>query len=244
MTATTPNRRRRLLVPVLIFALAVALIAVLYSSQQQPSADPAASTQTDSAKDQQQAQTAELRAAAERRDANDPLAAGLVEAPVVLVAFSDYQCPYCARWNADTLPALKKHVDAGDLRIEWRDLNIFGEASERASRASYAAGLQGKFWEYHEGLFPGGEKRSEKQLSEKALVELAGSLKLDTKQFTKDLNSKETVAEVTRNSQLGHQLGASSTPVFLVGGVPISGAQPTEVFEQAIATALSQAAKQ
>lgn len=63
----------------------------------------------------------------ERRDPNDPLAVGPVDAPVVMVVFSDYQCPYCAKWSNDTLTVLENYVDAGDLRVEWRDVNIFGK---------------------------------------------------------------------------------------------------------------------
>lgn len=174
----------------------------------------------------------------ERRDPNDPLAVGPVDAPVVMVVFSDYQCPYCAKWSNDTLTVLENYVDAGDLRVEWRDVNIFGENSERAARASYAAGQQGQFLAYHHALFPGGEISSEQVLSEDGLITLAGDLGLDTDQFTKDLTSKDTAEEVAKNAQLGLDLGAYSTPAFLVGGQPIVGAQPTDVFTSAIDTAL------
>lgn len=173
----------------------------------------------------------------ERRDPADPLAAGPVDAPVGLIVFSDYQCRFCAQWNLQTLPAMMELADAGDLRIEWRDINVFGEASERAARASHAAAKQGKFWEYHELLFANGEKRPDADLTDQGLTELAATLGLDLAQFATDLNSTETAAEVSRNAELGINLGATSTPVFLLGGQPISGAQPTEVFLQAYETA-------
>lgn len=173
----------------------------------------------------------------ERRDPADPLAAGPVDAPVGLIVFSDYQCRFCAQWNLQTLPAMMELADAGDLRIEWRDINVFGEASERAARASHAAAKQGKFWEYHELLFANGEKRPDADLTDQGLTELAATLGLDLAQFGTDLNSTETAAEVSRNAELGINLGATSTPVFLLGGQPISGAQPTEVFLQAYETA-------
>ncbi len=177
----------------------------------------------------------------ERRDEGDLLAAGPVDAPVTLVVFSDYQCPYCARWSEETLPLMMERAEAGDLRIEWRDVNIFGEASERAALASHAAAQQGAFWEYHDALYPQGETRSEGELSQEALVGLAGELGLDTDQFATDMASDEAQAEIDRNAELGLGLGAYSTPAFILGGQPIVGAQPSQVFVDAFETALAQA---
>lgn len=176
----------------------------------------------------------------ETRDEADPLAVGEVDAPVGLVVFSDYQCPFCAKWSDETLPQMMEHVEDGNLRIEWRDVNIYGLPSERGSRAVYAAGLQDSFLEYHHALFEGGETRDEEGLSEDALLELAGELGLDTEQFTTDFNSPETRAAIARNAQQGIDLGAYSTPAFLMGGQPIMGAQPAEVFQSAFDTALAE----
>src|SRR5699024_1153292 len=126
----------------------------------------------------------------ERRDENDPLTAGPVDAPVGLVVFSDYQCPFCAQWNHDTLPVLMERAEAGELRIEWRDVNVFGDASVQASKAAYAAAMQDSYWEYHHALYPEGETRDD--LSQDALVSLAGDLGLDTRQFAADMASEET----------------------------------------------------
>lgn len=178
---------------------------------------------------------------AERRDDDDLLAAGPVDAPVGLVIFSDYQCPFCAQWSHETLPVMMEHAEDGDLRIEWNDVNVFGEASERASRASYAAALQGGFWEYHDALFPQGQIRPESQLSEEALVSLAGDLGLDAEQFRSDMHDADTAAQIEENAQLGLDMGAYSTPSFLLGGEAIVGAQPTEVFTAAFDSALAAA---
>lgn len=173
----------------------------------------------------------------ERRDAADLLSAGPVDAPVTLVVFSDYQCGYCAKWSAETLPLMLERAEAGELRIEWRDVNVFGEDSERAALASYAAAQQGAFWEYHQALFPGGQKTGD--LSESALVALAESLELDAAQFAADMASDEAAAEISQNAQLGLDLGAFSTPSFILGGTPIVGAQPTEVFTSTLDAALA-----
>lgn len=215
-------------VVIVVAALLITLVIVLAQRRTEPGG---------AAGDEQSGQPGFT--SAERHDPDDPLAAGPVNAPVTLVVFSDYQCPFCARWSHETLPLMMEQVESGDLRIEWRDVNVFGPASERAARASYAAGLQGAFWEYHDALFAGGEKRSEADLSVDALTALAGELGLNAEQFAADMESSETVEQIAENAQLGLDLGAYSTPVFLMGGRPVVGAQPTQVFLDAFDQALA-----
>lgn len=179
----------------------------------------------------------------ERRDSEDPLSVGSVDAPVAMVVFSDYQCPYCASWSHETLPSMMEYVENNQLRIEWRDLNVFGPESERASKAAYAAALQETFWEYHDALFFDAEIRDPAALSEDALVELADDLGLDTAQFARDMNSEQVQEQVLANQRLGTDLGAYSTPSFIVDGQPMVGAQPTEVFVDAVDDALATAAE-
>ena len=176
----------------------------------------------------------------ERRDNEDPLSVGKVDAPVTMVVFSDYQCPFCASWSDETLPVMMDYVEDDQLRIEWRDLNVFGPESERASHAAYAAALQETFWEYHDALFAGGEIRDPAQLSEDALVELAADLGLDTGKFTEDIHSEAVQEQIIENQRLGTDLGAYSTPSFVVDGQPMVGAQPTEVFVDAVDRALAE----
>ncbi|WP_022918596.1 DsbA family protein [Ruania albidiflava] len=248
---TDKPERRSLLLPILVSGVAIALIVLVLALRSGEGSSPrtfeeAAST-ADSGEDSGEAPTAVDNpdepdlTMVERRDPDDPLAAGPVEAPVTLVVFSDYQCPFCASWNADTLPALLPYVEAGDLRIEWRDVQVYGEDSERASRAAYAAAQQGEFSAYHDALFAGGETRSGSGLSEGSLVDLAAELGLDVDQFTTDLGSEETTTAVEENAEVGYSLGVYNTPAFLIGGEPILGAQPTDVFVSAYEQALTEA---
>lgn len=176
---------------------------------------------------------------AETRDEDDLQAVGPIDAPVVLVVFSDYQCPYCATWSQDTLPTMMDYVETGEMRIEWRDVNVFGDASEQAAKAAHAAALQDSFWEYHDALFADGEHRPESELTADALTETAGDLGLDTAQFEEDMDSEETQEKIDVYAQMGLDLGAFSTPTFLVGGEPIVGAQPTDVFIETVDSALA-----
>jgi protein-disulfide isomerase len=177
-----------------------------------------------------------------RRDPEDPLTAGPVDAPVVMTVYSDYQCPFCAVWSDRTLPELQSYVDAGQLRIEWRDANVFGPDSTRAAEGAYAAALQGRFWDFHHALVEGGEKPGPDEISEEGLVDLAGRLGLDVDRFAADLASPEVAAAVQANADEAAAIGAFSTPSFIVGSTPIVGAQPTEVFVAAIEEELGRAA--
>lgn len=233
--------RRAWVVPAAIVVVAFALVLLVLQRDRAGVVGSATGTVTDgpAATVVEPAAPDELDMA--RRDPADPLAAGPVDAPVVLVAYSDYQCPFCALWAEQTEAAMMEYVDAGDLRIEWRDVNVYGADSERASRAAYAAGLQDRFWEYHRALFADGEKRPPEELSEEALVALAGELGLDVAAFTADLGSPEVVAAVTANADEGLGIGAYSTPSFIIGGRPVVGAQPTDVFVDAVEDALARA---
>ncbi|GAA1710592.1 DsbA family protein [Propioniferax innocua] len=177
----------------------------------------------------------------EARDPDDVQALGPVDAPVGLVVYSDYQCPYCSVWFRDTFPEMRKYVDSGDLRVEWRDVNVFGKASERAARAAHAAGLQDHFWEYHAELFPDGERLPESELTDEALADRAEDLGLDRERFESDMNSDEVRATIAQHAAQGQQIGVRSTPAFILGGEPIMGAQPTEVFVDTMETKLAEA---
>nr|WP_275942297.1 thioredoxin domain-containing protein [Streptomyces spiramenti] len=177
----------------------------------------------------------------ERREGGDPLAEGPTDAPVGLIVYSDYQCKFCAAWTTDTLPALREYVAAGHLRIEWRDISIFGEPSDRAARAAYAAGLQDMHGEFHDALFADGGTRGADGLRQEALVELAGEVGLDTERFAEDLTADATRAVAARNAAEAESLGAVSTPSFLLAGQPVVGAQPPEVFTAVIDEALAEA---
>lgn len=175
----------------------------------------------------------------ETREEGDPLAVGPVDAPVGMVIFSDYQCGYCARWDAETLPILLEYVDREDLRIEWHHTVFFGAGSEAAAKAAYAAGLQGKYLEYNDALFAGGQPLAADALTSANLTALAGQLGLNETQFAADLNSAETAAAVAQDSAFAQQVGVTSTPTFVVAGTPVVGAQPADVFVELIDGALA-----
>ena len=173
------------------------------------------------------------------RNPEDTLAVGEPDAPVQMIMYSDFQCGFCALWTTKTLPVLiEKYVEPGKLRIEFREANVFGEESVKAARAAAAAGEQGKFLEFQKALYPGGKPM--KSFPEAKMVEIAEELGLDVKKFKADLGSKEIAELVAQHQQRAAQLGVTSTPMFIVGTQPVSGAQPTEQFEAFIEEQLKQ----
>lgn len=224
-------------IPATVVIVAAALVSLILVNGSSPDPDPTASGETTEPNvvvtEVEDPEQADVDTSASDPD-EDPLADGPTDAPVTLVVFSDYQCPFCAEWSQDTLPTMLDFVDSGDLRIEWREVNVFGSASKQAAKAAYAAALQDKHWEFHDALFADGEPRSPDGLTPEALTEVADQVGLDVDRFTKDMNAKSTAEAVAENAAMGTDLGAFSTPTFLLNGHPYVGAQPTDVFVDAI----------
>ena len=181
-----------------------------------------------------------------RRTADDPTALGPVDAPVVLVEYADYRCPFCGLFSRDTLPPLvEKYVKSGELRVEWRDLPVFGDQSTMAAVAGRAAGNQGKFWEFNKAAFAIAPERGHADLSRERLVQIAQEAGVsDMTRFEADLDSTELQQAVAKDAQEAASLGATGTPTFLVNDTPLVGAQPLATFEKAIEAALKKAESQ
>jgi protein-disulfide isomerase len=170
-----------------------------------------------------------------RRDPKDPAALGDVDAPVVMINYSEFQCPFCGKFARDTKPALvEQFVEDGTLRIEWRHFPYLGPESQTAAQAGYAAGAQGKFWEFHDAMYADQQPPNSGKLTEDYLVGVAEEVGLDGDRFREDMTSSEAEAAVKKDFQEGQSIGVTGTPAFLVNGQPIMGAQPTEVFVEAI----------
>ncbi|PRA09942.1 hypothetical protein CQ010_16045 [Arthrobacter sp. MYb211] len=177
-----------------------------------------------------------------RLDPKDPTAVGSVDAPVVMVAYSDFQCPFCAKWTDSTLPKLtEKYVDNGQLRIEWRDLDIFGEASLTAAQAGQAAALQGGYIDFHHRMSQGGNISAAKDFTDESLIAIAEDLGMEGDKLVTDMGSSQVKDAVQRNIAEAQSLGVLSTPSFLINRTPFVGAQPLANFEAAIEAELAKA---
>lgn len=171
-----------------------------------------------------------------RRAPDDPLALGKPDAPVVMLNYSDFRCPFCAKFARDIEPELiKRYVDSGALRIEWRDFPIFGEESLGAAKAGRAAAAQGKFWEFLGAVYRDAPEKGHPSLPHDTLVDYAKQVGItDIAKFEADMNDPATMESIRADAIEGSQIGVSSTPTFLVNGEPILGAQPLDQFVQTI----------
>ncbi|MBE9063252.1 thioredoxin domain-containing protein [cf. Phormidesmis sp. LEGE 11477] len=157
---------------------------------------------------------------------------GPSDAEVMILKFSDFQCPYCAIAAANMKTFTEDHED--DVLYVYKQLplvSIHPEAKP-AAKASWAAEQQGQFWIYHDGLFA-----FQDRLGEDYYVELAEQIGLDVEQFNQDRNSPEAEAAVNQDIELADALDIRGTPNFLVTNTDQSflfpGNTPLEVFEEA-----------
>ena len=161
-------------------------------------------------------------------EGNNP-AKGPAGAPITVVEFSDFQCPFCARVG----PTLKKLEETykDKIRIVFRDLPLLNNHKNAgvAAEAAQCANDQGKFWEMHDRLFANQAKLSAPELKEHAV---AVGLTADT--FNQCLDSGKYTAEWKKDSEEAGKLGLSGTPAFFINGRLLSGAQPYEAFAQVI----------
>jgi protein-disulfide isomerase len=174
---------------------------------------------------------------APRRDvqieSTDP-SLGRSSAPVTVIEFSDFQCPFCQR----VAPTLKKVRDTyGDkVRIVWKDfpLTQIHPQAFKAGEAAHCAGDQGKYWEYHDRLFA-----NQQQLQLDELKQHATALGLDAAAFNACLDSSKYGERVRDGVAQGTRLGVNSTPTIYINGRMLSGAQPYETFVSVIDEELS-----
>ncbi len=130
-------------------------------------------------------------------------------------------------------------MEDGTLKIEWRDFPYLGEESMNAALAARAAQEQGKFWEYHDLLYE--NQSSPGAFSDENLVALAREVGLDVEEFEASLSSGEHRQVVTEAFTEGQRSGITGTPTFVINGLTLVGAQPLEVFEEAIEEAAREA---
>jgi protein-disulfide isomerase len=157
---------------------------------------------------------------------------GVEVAPVVMVAFSDFQCSYCRQFWQEIFPQIEEqYIRTGKVRLVHRHLAILGEASVQAARAASCAYAQGKFWEYHDALF---RNTSPLAFTSARLKRYARELGLEEKPFGACLDGNMYAKRVEAETILGRALGANGTPAFLLNGQLLIGAYPFPTFQRAL----------
>ncbi len=200
--------------------------------------------------------TLEMRAAVSAPEPQGPLfvhlkldareyTLGKSDAPLTLLEFTDYQCPYCRRFQSETWPLLKKNfIDTGKLRFIVRDLPLqFHSAARPAAEAAHCAGEQGKFWEMHHALLTGDDP-----LANGGIDRRAKALGLDVERLHACTQAARYESAIARNTAAADALGIRGTPAFVIGrivngaleGQLVSGAQPYDEFDAALKQLLAQ----
>jgi protein-disulfide isomerase len=155
-------------------------------------------------------------------------ARGPESAPVTIVEFSDFECPYCSRART-TLDRLLEQYGQ-QVRLVFRHFPLeFHTNAEMAAQAALAAGEQGRFWEMHDLIFD-----NQSRLSRNDLLEYAGRLGLDLNAFRQYVDSAAGQPRIEADLELGRRVGVRGTPTFLINGRTVNGAQPIERFQELV----------
>ena len=147
---------------------------------------------------------------------------------IILVEFSDFQCPYCAEAHKTIKEFMAKHQDEVTLVYKHFPLSNIHPEALPAAKAAWAAGQQGKFWQYHDALFT-----QQKQLGEQFYLDTAKNLNLDLEKFNSDRQTAEKF--ITEDMILGESVGISGTPFFIMNGATFSGAVQLSDVEDVLA---------
>lgn len=244
-TSTTKSKTRLWLTGILgaLVLIAVVVVGIVAQNQAAPGVMPTPGASEGASANSATPDAQQLSVLA-RRDPADAAAKGSVDAPIVIVEYADYRCAYCAVFANEVLPALvSEYVDAGLVRLEWRDAPVLGETSPNAAIAAHAAGAQGKYWEYSAALYASSPTK-QTEWSREVLLGVAATVPaLDLAAFTIALDDPVHAQRVAQEAQESATIGVSSTPTFIVGNQPVRGAQPIETFREIIEQELAAAAR-
>lgn len=163
---------------------------------------------------------------------------GPEEAPVKIVEYSDFQCPYCSKAAATVKEIEAKYGDQVQITYKHFPLTSVHENAMLSAKAAESAGYQGKFWEMHDALFA-----DQSNLSRKNILKLAQDIGLDMDKFATYLDNKNISAKVIQQQKEAESLGVNSTPTFFINETKLVGAQPLAEFDKVIAEELTKIVK-
>jgi protein-disulfide isomerase len=160
-------------------------------------------------------------------------------AKVTIVEFGDYQCTYCHLFHVNTKDALlQQYVDTGKANFVFRDFPLNGPDSVLAAEASYCAGDQDKYWQYHDELYKNWAGEKTGWVNQKSLDKFATTVGLDLGKFDKCMSDNKYEQKVLDNQKFGENIGIDGTPSFIIFSgkniTKVVGAQPITVFQQVI----------
>lgn len=178
--------------------------------------------------------------------ADDDAILGNPKAKLTIVEFSDYQCPFCRKFYNETLPKIKeKYIDTGKVNLVYRDfpLDFHKGAIPAAAAAECARDQDGDeaYYQMHDKIFDGQNALGQGTVNipDESLISYAQEMNLDMTEFNECFNDEKIREEINEDYIVGQKIGITGTPAFVIDGQLLEGAQPFEVFDQAIQSVLN-----
>lgn len=164
---------------------------------------------------------------------------GNPDAPVHIIEYGDFQCPYCLKFWSETEPQLiEEYVNTDQVYFEYRAYPIIGPESSWAAEGAYCAGDQGRFWEFHDTLFANWSGENVGDYTKENLVKYAKALDLNMAEFESCLSEEKHKGTVEQDAAAAEANGIHATPTFFINGFKVEGAQPYSILKDLIEQAL------
>ncbi len=168
---------------------------------------------------------------------------GDLSAPVTVIEYSDFQCPFCGRFFSQTESQVREnYIKTNKVKFVYRNFAFLGAESKAAANAAECAKDQGKYWDFHDALFTAEIKdgqESNGNLNRSLFMSIASQLKLNADQFGSCLDSNKYAEKVAADYAGAQTLGVQATPTLFVNGTKVEGAVPYEQFKATIDAALA-----
>lgn len=181
---------------------------------------------------------AAIKETAELKTSDRDVILGDPKAPVTLIEFGDYQCPFCGRFFEQVEPPLREnYIKTGKVKMVFRNFQFLGPESTAAAEAAECAKDQQKFWAYHDALYAAEIKDGRENngnLTRGLFLKIADDLNLNHSQFTSCFDGGKYKAQIDKDNEVARTLGVNSTPTTFVNDQKIQGALPYAQFKVAI----------
>jgi protein-disulfide isomerase len=217
---------------ILLGAVIIAL-SIMLSSGRTPSFFSSSNTSNNSANINSDPGT--VPAAVDLKLSPDYPMLGSSDAPVTMVEFADFQCPFCKEFQDKTFAQLKsKYIDTGIVKFYFVAFPFLGDESQFAAVAAECARQQDKFWEYHDLLYEKQGLENGGAFSDSVLKKLAVQLGLNSAKFATCQKDPKTADAIAQQFQAGQDAGVQATPSIFINGILNEGANPIATYQKAI----------
>ncbi len=160
---------------------------------------------------------------------------GSKDAPITMVEFADFQCPFCKEFHDKALGKIKsEYVDSGIVKFYFLHFPFLGSESNAAAAAAECARQQNKFWEFHDLLYKNQGMENGGAFEDKALLKLAGQLELNLDKFNSCRANPKTAEAVKQQLDIGQQHGVEATPTVFINGAKYEGSNPFSAYQSLI----------